>query len=124
MPTALLVEDDPIMARMTMTSLGRGQFEVVWMEDGSLARDYIQSHPPTDLVILDYMMPGLNGEEVLVLLRAQPNWTTRPVMMMTVVGEEKTIARLYQTGLTEFYQKPIRMGEFVRAAMRLAGQVS
>lgn len=119
MPTVLLVEDDPVMARMTTTGLGRGQFSVTLAEDGTKALEFIRNNPPPDLVILDYIMPGLNGEEVLNHLRRQPGWERCPVMMMTVVGDMQTIARLHQVGLTEFYQKPIRMGEFVRAAMRL-----
>ena len=85
MPKILLVEDDPLMVRMYQRKLLKDQFEVDTAVDGEEGLVKIKSFKP-DLVLLDIMMPKLNGLQVLERMKADPDLAKIPVMILTNLG--------------------------------------
>jgi DNA-binding response OmpR family regulator len=83
----LLVEDDPGLVEVLRYNLTRENFEVMWCGDGREAVRMAQLQPP-DVVILDLMLPGLDGVEVCRLLRQDPATTRVPILMLTARSEE------------------------------------
>ncbi len=118
MPRILLVEDERDLRFSLVHNLEFEGYEVAEAADGAngLARAQAERF---DLVILDIMMPGLNGLEVLKLLRAQN--TTMPVMMLTAKGTEFDKVIGFELGADDYLTKPFGLGEFlarVKALLR------
>jgi putative two-component system response regulator len=94
--------------------------EVVAHEDPREALDACRQSLP-DLVVLDYMMPGLNGHEVLSALRDLPGGRGVPVVMITGAGDSTVRQRALELGATDFLSKPVEPTEMrVRLANLLA----
>src|SRR5215472_10496746 len=82
MKRILITEDDPLMAVIYRDTFEREGFSAEIAEDGSVAIQRLKGNPP-DLVLLDLMMPNVNGVEVLRHIRAQESTRTLPVIVMT-----------------------------------------
>ena len=82
MPKLLLVEDDEILIRMYRTKLERENFEVDTAQDGEECLTKIREFKP-DIVLLDIVMPKLNGLDVLKRVKAQPELKGIPVVILT-----------------------------------------
>ena len=81
----LLVDDDSLMVRMYQKKLVNDGYEVVTASDGAKALDILKTTTP-DLILLDIMMPGMNGLEVLKNIKTNPSMAKIPVIMLTNVG--------------------------------------
>ena len=113
----LLVEDEPNIAEAMSFLLSRDGWEVSHVADGSLVLDRLRQDPP-DLVILDHMLPGLSGLEILTAVRADPAIRHLPVMMLTARGRDRELAE--QAGANRFVSKPFSNADLlaeVRAMM-------
>jgi DNA-binding response OmpR family regulator len=84
MPSILLVEDEPELARLVVRELESAGYDVRLAEDGASALRAFEESPP-DLIALDWMLPGLDGLEVLRRLRQT---SAVPVLMLTARAEE------------------------------------
>lgn len=85
MATILLVDDDPLLVRMYQKKLENSGYTVLTADDGDVALTKVkETHP--DLVLLDIMMPKVNGYEVLKTMKAQPETAKIPVILLTNVG--------------------------------------
>jgi diguanylate cyclase (GGDEF)-like protein/PAS domain S-box-containing protein len=101
----ILVADDDTDSRLAMrASLEEGGYDVVEARDGPGAVDAFAARHP-DLVVLDVMMPGMDGFEVCALLRARPDGQSTPILMVTGHDDVGTIDRAYEAGATEFVTK-------------------
>ncbi|GAF69966.1 unnamed protein product [marine sediment metagenome] len=119
-PRILLVDDEPAITGNLAPFLGRAGFEVVVAADGEEALLKIASFAP-DLIILDVMMPKLDGREVLRRLRGADNWT--PVILLTQVGDSSERAMALQEGADDYLNKPFDPYELaarLRAVLRRA----
>jgi CheY-like chemotaxis protein len=85
MAKILLVDDDPLMVRMYQKKLLVDGYDVETAEDGQEALDKINKSLP-DLVLLDIMMPKLNGLEVLKTVKSNPSTRNLPVILLTNLG--------------------------------------
>jgi DNA-binding response OmpR family regulator len=114
--TILLVEDDPDIQELAVMSLAAvGGFEVHACDNGRLAlQDAARVRP--DLIILDWMMPGLDGGETLALLRRDPDLAGIPVIFMTAKVRPEEIDRMRALGALDVIGKPFD-------PMELANQV-
>ena len=83
-PTLLLADDDPTIADSLAPFLERAGFHVLVVSDGMNALEKVQAHHP-ELIILDVLMPRMDGREVLRRLRRANVWT--PTILLTQVGE-------------------------------------
>ena len=118
----LLIEDEPNIAEAIRFLLSRDGLRVSHAAEGAAALVLLRQDPP-DLVILDHMLPGMSGLEVLTALRADPASRDLPVMMLTARGRDREMAE--QAGADRFMTKPFSNAEIlaeVRAMLAQAGK--
>lgn len=103
-PRVLLVDDDEVNLLLTAAALRERGFEVTEAASGSEALAQLSVRAP-DVVVLDALMPELDGFETCSLLRATPGFESLPVLMLTGLDDEASINRAYQAGATDFFVK-------------------
>jgi len=116
----LLVDDEKAITENLAPFLERAGFDVRVAGDGQAALNEISSFAP-DLIILDVLMPRLDGRQVLRRLRREDNWT--PVILLTQVGEAVERAMALEEGADDYLNKPFDPHELVariRAVLRRA----
>lgn len=114
---ALVVEDDADIGRLLQWVLEREGFAVTLIADGRKAVERLDAGAPTDLVILDVMLPQVSGHEILAALRARAPWRGVPVIMLTAKSQEKDIVKALDTGANDYMLKPFQPAE-LRARIR------
>jgi DNA-binding response OmpR family regulator len=114
----LIADDEPNIVLSLEYLMRREGFEVAVAGDGELALQAIAEQRP-DLVILDVMMPKLNGFEVCQRLRAQPAWRGVAVLMLTAKGHETEMQKGLALGADAYLTKPFSTKELVAEIHRL-----
>ncbi|MDF2626764.1 MAG: response regulator receiver protein [Symbiobacteriaceae bacterium] len=117
MPKVLIVEDDPQIARIVQIKLTNNGFTVIHAPDGGAGLAAVREHRP-DLVLLDVMMPVMDGYQVLRSLRAEPEFAKLPVIMLTAKGQERDILHGFKDGATDYVVKPFSPAEVVARVQR------
>ncbi|WP_419254091.1 sigma-54-dependent transcriptional regulator [Caulobacter sp. ErkDOM-YI] len=102
--TVLVVDDDPTQRRLIQAVLERDGFAVSHAESGDAAMAHLTSGAPTDVVLLDLVMPGLNGHDTLKEMRSRG--FMQPVIVLTASGGVDTVVKAMQAGATDFFIKP------------------
>ena len=102
----LLVDDDEANRDVLARRLVRRGYHTDLAEDGERALDLIANHP-YDLVLLDHMMPGMSGLDVLQRLRETLSPAELPVIMVTAVGESANIVAALKMGANDYITKPL-----------------
>ena len=105
----LIVDDDPDIRKVLRLLLSESYF-VAEAADGRSAIDYMRQNPDTDLVILDVMMPGMDGIETCSALR---EFSTAPVLFLTARSAEQDRISAYQSGGDDFLSKPFSQAELL-----------
>ena len=105
----LIVDDDPDI-RNVLSLLLKDIYSVSELADGASALEHLKLHPETDLVILDVMMPGMDGFETCDKLRAFSNV---PVLFLTAKSAEKDRITAYGSGGDDFLSKPFSQAELM-----------
>lgn len=100
----LITEDDPLMSRMYQKIFTFEGFEVVMAIDGQDGLDKIRAEMPT-LVLLDVMMPKLNGLQVLEKLKADPATKSIPVIMLTNLSSQQDAENALLKGAVKYIVK-------------------
>lgn len=108
----LIVDDDPTVRLLLSEALETAGFAVKQAEDGSQALLLLE-HCTPDLIMLDVLMPGIDGFEVCSRLRAKPGTSDIPIVMVTGINDLASIQRAYDLGVTDFITKPIPWGVIV-----------
>jgi DNA-binding response OmpR family regulator len=119
-PQILLVDDEQAITSNLSAFLNRSGFETNIAEDGEEALHQIEQVPP-DLIVLDVLMPKVDGREVLRHLRQADDWT--PVILLTQVGEASERAMALEEGADDYLNKPFDPHELVariRSVLRRA----
>jgi DNA-binding response OmpR family regulator len=119
MKTILLVEDDDTLRKTLAYNLAQEEYSVVQTADGQEALTLAREHTP-DLVVLDVMLPTLDGLSVCRILR---NESDVPIIMLTARGNEMDRIVGLEIGADDYIVKPFSLGEFlarVRAILRRA----
>jgi diguanylate cyclase len=107
MPTTVIVVDDDPGARLLIgTALELAGFRVVTAADGTTALQQLREHS-VDCVVLDVVMPGMNGFEVCAALRGMPECRHVPILMQTSLDDMESVNRAYNAGATDFSSKGI-----------------
>src|ERR671939_875584 len=117
MTSILLVEDEPELGRIVMRELEAAGYSVRWAVNGPTALRMFEDGPP-DLVLLDWMLPGMDGLEVLRRLRQS---SAVPVLMLTARAEEVDRVVGLEVGADDYLTKPFGTRELVarvRALLR------
>lgn len=117
----LIVEDDVHHARVLTNLMHYARYEVEQATNGAQALDLIRSQPP-DLVLLDIMLPILDGFEVLQRLRADPATALIPVIVISARGNPRDVEKGLDLGASDYMVKPVMMEALlarVRTLLRL-----
>ena len=117
MLSALLLEDDPDIQRVVRLALRRAEIEVSVVETGEAALAAVRTHPP-DVVLLDWMMPGLDGADTCTRLKTDPLTRDIPVIFLSAKSQEADVARGLAAGAVGYITKPFDtrlLGARVRA---------
>ena len=116
----LVIDDEAYIRRLLAERLEAEGYEVFEAGDGEEGLVSIRSHPP-DLVLLDLMMPGANGLEVLSRIRATPEHAAIPVIILTAKGQDTDRELAFAGGASDFLTKPFsplkliaRIGELLQ----------
>jgi CheY-like chemotaxis protein len=117
--TALLVEDDPGVRYLVRFILEQQGWGVLEADTGPGALQAIHRGEVADAVLLDIMLPGIDGLELLDVLRAAPRWTGVPVMMLSARGDEAAVKRALSSGANDYLGKPFDPAELVSRLQRL-----
>lgn len=115
----LLAEDEPNIVESLTFLLERAGFDVVVEADGRHALETIVSNTP-DVLILDVMLPEMDGYEILRRLRADHRSEALPVLMLTAKGQREDRETAMNCGADLFMTKPFANSEIVEAVQRLA----
>ena len=120
-PIILVVDDEETMLKLLRVNLSLDGYDVITASNGVSALELLEERPP-DLIILDIMMPGLDGFQVLDIIRERCNV---PVIMLTARGEVTTLKDALVLGADDYVRKPFSVLELtarIRAKLRRAGQ--
>src|SRR2546428_4666145 len=104
----LVVDDEKDLVELITYNLGRNGFDVLTAYNGNDALEVAQRELP-DLVVLDLMLPGLDGTEVARRLRADARTATVPIVMLTAKGEETDVVVGLTIGADDYVTKPFSM---------------
>jgi two-component system alkaline phosphatase synthesis response regulator PhoP len=116
----LIVEDEPDVARLLRYNLEREGFRISAVADGSLTLAEMR-RDPADLVILDLMLPGMDGLEICRQLRRHEKYSTIPILILTARSDEADRVVGLELGADDYVTKPFSMRELiarVRALLR------
>ncbi|MCA3442935.1 MAG: response regulator [Rhodobacter sp.] len=116
----LVIEDEPNIVEAIRFILMRDGWDVSTLSDGGLAEETIKSRRP-DVVILDVMLPGRSGLEILAALRADAATESLPVLMLTAKGQGRDRAEAERIGASRFMSKPFSNTEILASVRALAG---
>jgi DNA-binding response OmpR family regulator len=116
----LIAEDEPHIVESLTFLLRRAGYDVASVLDGEAALAHLRTQPP-HLMILDLMLPGRNGFEVLKAVKADPALRAVPVLVLTAKGQPQDRRLAEEIGVEAFMTKPFSNREIVEAVRRLAG---
>jgi CheY-like chemotaxis protein len=114
----LVVEDDKIMGQMVAEILRDSGFNVTTVTNGMAAFEKLQERP-IDFIVLDVLLPEMDGFEIYSRLQADPNTSTIPVLIITAWADERHIERASQMGIRHFLAKPFTEDELLREILSL-----
>ncbi len=118
----LVVEDDAALGTLLDYNLGHAGYAVRVATDGDEAMMALEEEPP-DLVVLDWMLPGVSGLEICRRIRAKSGTRDLPVIIVTARGEEEDRVRGLDTGADDYMTKPLSVAELmarIKAVLRRA----
>jgi DNA-binding response OmpR family regulator len=118
--TALLIEDNADAAYLLQYMLQRDGFAVMTVTNGRDAQKYIAESRPTDVVILDLMLPYIDGFELLVQIRESAQWRRTPVVVLSGKVSERDIVRAIELGADDYVTKPYKPLELSARIRRCA----
>ena len=117
----LIVDDDPTTCALTTTLLEREGYRTRWCSSGREALEVVAT-TPVSLILLDVMMPGMDGFEVCSKLRATEAGKRLPIILLTGRNDIDTRLEGMQSGVSEFLAKPVTRHELlarVRAQLHI-----
>ena len=124
-PTILIVDDDEghaILIRENLEAAGLNN-PIQHFRDGQAVLDFFARRPrgshESYLVLLDIRMPKVDGIEVLRRIKATPELTKLPVIMLTTTDDSREVERCYALGCSVYIQKPVDYDRFAEAIRRL-----
>ena len=121
MSHVLLIEDEPNIAEAIRFILTRDGWSVSTLDDGAAAVAAVHDQRP-DIVILDLMLPGLSGLEIVETLRADPATQSLPVLMLTAKGAGREREAAERAGVSRFMTKPFSNADILASVRALVGR--
>jgi DNA-binding response OmpR family regulator len=115
----LIVDDDPNTLEILRRWLAREGYETVSADNGPACLETL-AKGPVDVIVLDVMMPGMDGLQVCEKLREHASWRSIPVMLLTAKDDIETRSRGMVLGVSEYLTKPVNKLElFARLQAQL-----
>ncbi len=113
MKKILIVDDEPNIVMALEYSLKKNNYEVYIARDGSEAIELASKHEP-DLVVLDIMMPKVDGYEVLEFIKMQEQLQHTKVLFLSAKNKEKDIQKGLEMGANDYLTKPFSMKKLIQ----------
>lgn len=104
--SVLVVDDEPHIGRIIRTRLEQAGFTVHLAEHGAEALATLESTPAVALVVLDLMLPGMSGTDILRILRDDIRWRPLPCIVLTAAGQDAQLREVESLGVSEIMTKP------------------
>jgi DNA-binding response OmpR family regulator len=120
MPTKkiLIVDDEPNIIVPLQFLMERSGYQVLIAQSGEEALESVSKNRP-DLILLDIMLPGIDGYEVCEILRLDPEWKDTKIIFLTAKGREVDIAKGMVLGADEYITKPFSNKQIIDCVKRL-----
>lgn len=115
----LVCDDERHIVRLIQVNLERHGYEVVTAYDGKEGLEKAKAEKP-DLMVLDVMMPYMDGFEVLKTLKREPDTENLPVIMLTAKAQDKDVFEGYHYGADMYLTKPFNPMELISFVKRIA----
>jgi putative two-component system response regulator len=109
----MVVEDEPENRLFIGLMLRTEGYDVLEAEDGPAAFQLLTSGSVPDLILLDVMMPGLNGWQVFTRLREDERWKAIPVVMLTALAQRADVERAVELGVDGYLTKPFEPADLI-----------
>ena len=119
----LIVEDEPEIRELLNFSLVRAGFDVAEAASGEMALQYLDNKLP-DILIVDWMLPGMSGVELAKRLRRDGLTNKLPLLMLTARSEETDLLKSFESGIDDYMSKPFSPRELVARIKALLRRTS
>ena len=103
--TILIIEDDNFLQGLEATKLKKEGYDILNASNGEEALKIVEEKKKIDLILLDLLLPGVDGYMVLEKIRQEKTFLTIPVIVFSNLSEEKDIKRATKLGISEFMVK-------------------
>lgn len=123
-PSILVIDDEPDNFDVIETLLHTEGYQFNYASCGQRALENLDHFQP-DVILLDVMMPNLNGIEVCRRIKAMPQWQMVPIVMITALADHQDLARCLDAGADDFISKPVNrivLQSRVRSMLRIKAQ--
>jgi DNA-binding response OmpR family regulator len=118
----LVADDDPEICTLIKTILRSASFEVQVCADAESALIHLQRDRPYDILISDFMLPGISGIELITMVRASPNTAKIPILMISGHSNYAMDARAKSAGADHFLNKPFTLSQLRSTVTTLAAK--
>jgi len=122
MPKILLVDDVDLFLELERSYLEGCGYDLVTASSGEETLQRLDKIAP-DVLLLDYYMPGINGDEVCRLIRRSSKWEKLPILMVTAAGKPEEVQSCLDAGCDDYITKPVNKQELREKVERLLGNV-
>ncbi len=123
-PSILIVDDEPNNLDVIVAQLSDCDYQIHYASSGQEALSSLDIYNP-DLILLDVMMPGINGIQVCQQIKAMPKWQAVPIVMVTALSSKSDLAKCLGAGADDFISKPVNPEELrarVKSMLRIKKQ--
>jgi DNA-binding response OmpR family regulator len=120
-PTILVADDEEDVRELVTYRLTRSGYEVIGAQDGQEAFELATERAP-DLMVLDVMMPRLDGYELTRRVRAEESLRSIPVILLTARSQETDVSRGFDVGADDYLRKPFNPDELVARVRAVLGR--
>lgn len=118
-PSILVIEDDVHVSTLVQFIFEREGYRVTVLGDGYAALKYIaEVEIQPGIVLLDVMLPIIDGYEVMRSMKAQPLWREVPIIVLSGRNNETDVMRAFAAGVDDYITKPFQLGELLARVKR------
>ena len=118
-PVIFLAEDDEHISYLLGFLLERQGYIVETAADGHKFIDLLQKTEQPDLILLDIMLPYVDGYELIKQIRIEKNWQTVPIVMLSALHRDEDIVKAFNAGASDYVTKPFQPQELIARLVRL-----
>ena len=122
MPKILLVDDVDLFLELERAYLDGCGYDLITASSGEETLQRLEKISP-DLLLLDFYMPGMDGDEVCRTIRKNPRWEKLSIIMVTAAGKPEEVQRCLQSGADDYVTKPVNKQELREKVARLLGEI-